>query len=59
MKPLVVIGLLGIKLDAAREITRWERWRPSVSICRHEDLVVSRFELLAPGKNRPLAERVK
>jgi len=58
MKPIVVLGLLGIRLDAARHATRWERWRPSVALCRHEELVINRFELLTPEKYRPMAERV-
>ena len=54
----VVIGLLGTTLDRAREGDRWSQWRPSVSLCQHEDLLVDRFELLFPAKARPLAEVV-
>jgi transcriptional regulatory protein RtcR len=42
----VVIGLLGVTLDAVKRGDRWQQWRPSVDICRHDDLVVDRFELL-------------
>lgn len=45
-KPIVVIGLLGPVLDAGRGPSRWSRWRPSVALCQHEDLLISRFELL-------------
>ena len=49
-KPTVVIGLLGTTLDAGRGATRWEKWRPTVSLCQHEDLLVHRLELLySPG----------
>ena len=45
-RKLVVIGLLGTTLDAGRGSKRWERWRPSVALTQHEDLLVDRFELL-------------
>ncbi len=56
-KKLVVIGLLGTVLDAGKGPRRWEQWRPSVSVCQHEQLIVDRFELLHPGPGslHPLA----
>ena len=33
-------------LDAGTGPDRWSRWRPSVALCQHENLVVDRFELL-------------
>ena len=42
----VVIGLLGTTLDAGKGRDRWERWRPTVALCQHEDLLVDRLELL-------------
>jgi transcriptional regulatory protein RtcR len=47
-KKVVVLGLLGTTLDAARGAARWDRWRPTVSLCQHEDLLVDRLELLHP-----------
>jgi transcriptional regulatory protein RtcR len=44
----VAIGLLGTSLDIGKPATRWERWRPSVSLCQQENLVIDRFELLHP-----------
>lgn len=51
-KRLVVIGLLGAVLDrGGRGIKRWDKWRPTVDLCRHEDLIVDRLELLHdPGQ---------
>jgi transcriptional regulatory protein RtcR len=49
-KKLVVFGLLGPVLDGGRGAKRWEKWRPTVSICQHDDLLVSRFELLYQKK---------
>lgn len=49
-KDIVVIGLLGTALDSGSGPDRWEKWRPTLSICRFEDLLVSRFELLVQKK---------
>ena len=46
-KKRVVIGMLGTKLDCDRPETRWERWRPTVSVCQHpEEFFIDRIELL-------------
>ncbi len=57
-KPLVVIGLLGTSLDNFEGPERWDRWRPTVSLFQHEDLLISRLELLTQDRYRPLAARV-
>jgi len=57
MAKKVVVGLLGAVLDLGKR-NRWEKWRPSVSICQHEDLLVHRFHLLYQEKFQGLAERV-
>ncbi len=57
-KKLVVIGLLGPVVDAGSGASRWERWRPTVGLCRHEDLVVDRLELLSQKKFQKLADMV-
>ncbi|MEZ4409692.1 MAG: RNA repair transcriptional activator RtcR family protein [Polyangiales bacterium] len=54
-RPTVVIGLLGPTLDSGAQEKRWERWRPTVAVCQHPDLVVSRFELLHPPAYLKLA----
>ena len=55
----VVIGLLGISLDAGGKApNRWEKWRPSVSLCQQEDLLIDRFELLHPRDAVGLANAV-
>jgi transcriptional regulatory protein RtcR len=58
-QPTVVIGLLGSTLDAGTREQRWERWRPTVDLCRHEDLVVQRFELLVQPEPGELARVVQ
>ncbi|QDU88534.1 Transcriptional regulatory protein ZraR [Pirellulimonas nuda] len=42
----VVIGLLGARLDYGVGDDRWQKWRPTVALCQHEDLLIDRFELL-------------
>ncbi|HNO79052.1 MAG TPA: RNA repair transcriptional activator RtcR [Phycisphaerae bacterium] len=54
----VAIGLLGTQLDRGDGVDRWSRWRPTVSLCQHEDLLIHRFELLTEKRTRKLAESV-
>ncbi|MHC4105599.1 MAG: RNA repair transcriptional activator RtcR [Planctomycetota bacterium] len=58
MKNTVVIGLLGPTLDMGKQSKRWERWRPTVALCQHEDLLVNRFELLYQKRFKSLQDRV-
>ncbi len=55
-RPTVVIGMLGTTLDAGKGPRRWEKWRPTVALCAHDDLLVSRLELLHPPTWKSLAE---
>lgn len=57
-KPIVVIGLLGTTLDTGKGPKRWERWRPTVSLCQHEDFVVDRLELIHDRRASSLAKQV-
>jgi transcriptional regulatory protein RtcR len=55
----VAIGLLGVTLDAAgKGASRWEKWRPTVSLCQQDDLVIHRLELLHPTRAAGLAAGV-
>jgi len=38
---------------------RWDKWRPTVSMCQHEDLLVDRLELLFDNHSLSLADQVK
>ena len=58
-KRTVVFGLLGSTLDTGKKAQRWDRWRPTVDICRHEDLVVDRLELLYPSRQAALCDVVQ
>ncbi len=57
-KKLVVLGLLGSVVDAGSGDTRWQRWRPTVGLCGHEELKVDRVELLSQKKFQRLADQV-
>lgn len=57
-KHITAIGFLGSTLDAGYEVARWERWRPSVALCSHEDLLIDRFELFYQKKFLQLASVV-
>ena len=48
-KRIVVIGFIGTQLDGGKGSARWEKWRPTVALTQHEDVVIDRIEL--PTKN--------
>ncbi len=58
-KSKVVIGFLGTQLDAGLGAGRWDKWRPSVALAQHEDLLLDRFELLYDPRHTTLAQRVR
>jgi transcriptional regulatory protein RtcR len=57
-KPNIAIGLLGPTLDMGKGPSRWERWRPTVSVCQHEDLLISRFDLLYQARYATLMRSI-
>jgi transcriptional regulatory protein RtcR len=59
MKRIVVIGFVGSQLDSGKGAARWEKWRPTVALCQHEDVLVSRIELLYNGRSGGLVEAVR
>jgi transcriptional regulatory protein RtcR len=59
MKTRVAIGFLGTTLDQGKTPERWQKWRPTVSICQHDDLLIDRLELLHARAHTALAERVE
>ncbi len=54
-KKTTVIGVLGTTLDVGSSDTRWNRWRPTVALCQHDDLLVDRLELLFDPRADALA----
>ena len=57
-KKQVVIGLLGSVLDSGFHQERWNKWRPSISLCKHAELPVDRFELIYDPKFKDTANVV-
>src|SRR6478736_2552203 len=56
---LTVFGFLGSTLDQGkRGPARWEKWRPTVSLCQHEDLLVDRLVILYSQRFAGLADYV-
>lgn len=59
MRKTVVIGFLGSTLDAGKfGPTRWNKWRPSVGLCMHDDLRIDRFVLLHGSGHARLASYI-
>jgi transcriptional regulatory protein RtcR len=59
MRPTVVLGFVGSTLDSSKPgPSRWNKWRPSVGLCMHENLRVDRFELIHGGSHEGLAAYV-
>ncbi len=58
-KNRVVIGFIGTQLDSGKGAGRWEKWRPTVSLVQHEDMVVHRMELLHTPAHQELAHQVR
>src|SRR5262252_7445444 len=57
-KRQIVISMLGSTLDSGKGPERWERWRPTVSLCQHDNLLVTRMELLYERKFAHLTKQV-
>ena len=55
----VAISLLGTSLDdRGQGAKRWDAWRPTLSMCQQDDLIVDRLELLFQPHFQKLADRV-
>jgi transcriptional regulatory protein RtcR len=57
-KKTVVIGFIGTQLDSGKGSARWEKWRPTVALTQHEDVVIDRFELLCNRGYESLIQQV-
>ncbi|MEK8034560.1 RNA repair transcriptional activator RtcR [Ideonella sp. DXS29W] len=57
-KKTVVMGFIGSQLDSGQGAGRWEKWRPTVSLAQHEDVVIDRLELFHSPAHRALVDRV-
>ena len=53
-KKSAVIGFLGTTLDNGFNDKRWQRWRPTVSLCLHDDLLVDELHILYSKRDKRL-----
>ncbi|WP_026160533.1 RNA repair transcriptional activator RtcR [Teredinibacter turnerae] len=55
-----VISILGTTMDRrGKGETRWDKWRPTISMCQHDDLLIDRLELLFDRRSTSLAKQVR
>jgi transcriptional regulatory protein RtcR len=55
----VAISILGTTMDRrGKADKRWDKWRPTISMCQHDDLLIDRLELLFDNHSQSLADQV-
>lgn len=55
----IAFSILGTTLDRrGKGNDRWDRWRPTISMCQHDDLVIDRLELIFDNHSQGLAKQV-
>lgn len=55
----IAISILGTTLDRrGKGNRRWEKWRPTISMFQHEDLLIDQLELLFDNHSLHLANQV-
>ncbi|MDE2422288.1 MAG: RNA repair transcriptional activator RtcR [Gammaproteobacteria bacterium] len=57
-KPTIVLGFVGSTFDQGYKEDRWLRWRPTVSLCMHEDLHIDELHLLYNPRDKRLVKQV-
>ena len=57
-RPRIALGFLGSTLDKGSKPKRWDRWRPTVDLCRQPELPLARLELLYFPAHRELADLI-
>ncbi len=59
MKKTIAVRLIGTQLDfVGKPVDRWARWRPNVSLCSKEDLIIHQLHLLHDNHSCRLASDV-
>lgn len=55
----IAISILGTTMDRrGKGDKRWDKWRPTISMCQHDDLLIDRLELLFDNHSQSLANQV-
>ncbi|WP_227430028.1 RNA repair transcriptional activator RtcR [Psychrobacter sp. I-STPA6b] len=57
-KKTAIIGFLGTTLDKGFNDKRWQRWRPTVSLCLHDDMLVDELHILYSPKDQRMYDVV-
>ena len=58
MKPRVVLGFVGTKLDVGGKPDRWNRWRPTVALVQQKGFFIDRMELLQDSRSGDLVKNL-
>lgn len=55
----VAISILGTVLDKrGKRSKRWDKWRPTISMFQHDDLLIDRLDLVFDNRSKQLADQV-
>ncbi|QIJ86943.1 AAA family ATPase [Vibrio coralliilyticus OCN008] len=58
-KKTVAISLIGTQLDfVGKRVDRWARWRPNVSLCSQQDLLIDELHMMHDNHSYRLANNV-
>ncbi|WP_310736954.1 RNA repair transcriptional activator RtcR [Pseudoalteromonas sp. SG43-6] len=59
MKDTVVVSLIGTQLDyVGKRVDRWAKWRPNISLCSQDNLIVNQLHMLHDNHSSRLANNV-
>ncbi|MGQ8365369.1 RNA repair transcriptional activator RtcR [Glaciecola sp. 1036] len=58
MKRTIAVSLIGTQLDVGAKVDRWARWRPNVSLCSQDNLVIHQLHLLHDNHGTKLANTI-
>ena len=58
MKRHILISHVGANLDSGSKPERWNRWRPTVALHQHDDLLIEKTVLLHSPRYRSLVDQI-
>lgn len=59
VKDTVVVSLIGTQLDyVGKRVDRWAKWRPNISLCSQDNLIVNQLHMLYDTHSSRLANNV-
>lgn len=58
-KPVIAVSLLGTQLDfTGKREDRWGKWRPNISLCSQDDMIIDTLHLIHEPRSQRLADQV-